>query len=106
LAGIDDRAKSKTALVGGGSLGRSTGCLLRGCLTITATGLSPASRRQLSGHTSALLGFVIMSHSYDYISLFVPFFDIPVSLGSLFQRIASINDRFYLPRLNQLFEEN
>ena len=31
---------------------RSTGCLLRGCLTITATGLSPASRRQLSGHTS------------------------------------------------------
>lgn len=43
-----------------------------------------------------------MFHSYDYISLFVPFFDIPVSLGSLFQRIASINDRFYLSRLNSL----
>jgi len=33
----------------------STGCLLRGCLTITATGLSPVSRRQLSGHTSEWL---------------------------------------------------
>ena len=39
-----------------------------------------------------------------YISLFVPFVDIPVSLGHLFQRIASINDRFYLSRLYQLFE--
>ena len=34
---------------------RSTGCLLRGGLTLTATGLAPASRRQLSGHTSDLL---------------------------------------------------
>ena len=33
---------------------------------------------------SALLGFVIVLHSYDYISLFVSFVDIPVSLGSLF----------------------
>ena len=30
---------------------RSTGCLLRGGLTLTATGLAPASRRQLTGHT-------------------------------------------------------
>ena len=45
-----------------------------------------------------------MLHSYDYISLFVPFFDIPVSLDSLFQRIASIHDRFYLSHLNKLFE--
>jgi len=52
------------------------------------------------------LGFVTMFHSYYYISLFVSFFDIPVSLGNLFQRIASINDRFYLPGLNKLFEEN
>jgi len=35
-----------------------------------------------------LLGFVIMRHGYDYISLFVSFIDIPVSLGSLFQRIG------------------
>ena len=35
---------------------RLRGCPLRGCLTITATGLSPVSRRQLSGHTSELLG--------------------------------------------------
>ena len=55
---------------------------------------------------SALLGFVSMVHRDDYISLFVPFFNITVSLGSLFQRIASIYDRFYLPCLNKLFEEN
>jgi len=30
---------------------RSTGCLLRGLLAVTAVGLSPTSRRQLSGHT-------------------------------------------------------
>jgi hypothetical protein len=47
-----------------------------------------------------------MLHSYDDMSLFEPFFNIPVSLGSLFQRIASIYDRFYLSRLNKLFEEN
>jgi hypothetical protein len=29
-----------------------TGCLLRGGLTLTATGLTPVSRQQLSGHTS------------------------------------------------------
>ena len=47
-----------------------------------------------------------MFQSYNYISRFLPFFNIAMSLGSLFQRIASINDRFYLPRLNKLFEEN
>jgi hypothetical protein len=40
------------------------------------------------------LGFVIRYHSYDYISFLVPFVDIPVSLDDLFQRIASIYDRF------------
>jgi hypothetical protein len=48
---------------------------------------------------------LVMFHSYDYISLFAPFLDIPVSLGNLFQRIASIYDRFYLSRLNKLFKE-
>jgi len=43
-----------------------------------------------------------MFYSYYNISLFVPFFDIPVSLGNLPPRIASINDRFYLSRLNKL----
>ena len=51
-----------------------------------------------------MLGFVIMFQSDNYISLFVSFFDIPVRLGHLFQRIESINDRFYLSRFNQLFE--
>ena len=46
-----------------------------------------------------------MGHRDDDISLFVSCVDIPVSLGDLFQRIASINDRFYLSRLNKLFEE-
>ncbi len=44
--------------------------------------------------------------SYYYISLLVPFFDIPVSLGDLLQGIASIDDRFHLTRLNKLSEEN
>ena len=35
-----------------------------------------------------------MLHSNDDISPFVPFFDIAVSLGNLFQRIASIYDRY------------
>ena len=47
-----------------------------------------------------------MLHSDDDISLFVSCFDIPVRLGHLFQRIASIDDRFYLPRLDQLCEED
>jgi hypothetical protein len=45
-----------------------------------------------------------MFHSYDYISLFMALFDIPVSLGSLFQRITSVNDRFYLLRLNKVLQ--
>ena len=52
------------------------------------------------------LGFVVMRHSYDYISRLLPCFDIAVRLGNLFQRIASIYDRFNLSRLNKLFEEN
>ena len=52
------------------------------------------------------VGFVIMFHGYDYVSLFLPCFDIPVSLGNLFQRVASIDDRFYLARLQHIFEEN
>ena len=55
---------------------------------------------------SAQSGFVIMLHSYDHIPLFVPCFDVPVSLGSLFQRIASVYNRLYLSRLNELFEVN
>jgi len=46
-----------------------------------------------------------MAHSYDNASLFVPFVDIPVRLGSLFQGIASIYDRSYLSRLNKLLRK-
>src|SRR5512136_2904198 len=44
------------------------------------------------------------SHRDDDISLLVSCFDISVSLGHLFKRIAPINNRFCLPCLNQLFE--
>ena len=64
-----------------------------------------ADRRQYILGGSTLSGFVIMFHSYDDTSPFLSCFDIPMSLGSLIQRIASIYDRFYLSRLNKLFEE-
>jgi hypothetical protein len=37
-----------------------------------------------------------MGHSNDHISLFAPLLNPPVRPGSLFQGIASIDDRFYL----------
>jgi len=46
-----------------------------------------------------------MFQSDGYISLFVCFFDIPVSLDNLFQGIAPVYDCFNLSRLNKLFEE-
>jgi hypothetical protein len=52
------------------------------------------------------LSLAIMFHSDDDISLFVALLDIPVRIGHLFQRIASIYDRFYLPSLNQFCEED
>jgi hypothetical protein len=55
---------------------------------------------------NALLGFAFLFQSDYYIPLLVPCVDIPVGLGSLFQRIASIYDRFYLAGLDKLFEEN
>ena len=48
---------------------------------------------------STLFGFAVMLYSYDYISCFVPFFNIAVSLRNLFQRISFIYDRFYFSRL-------
>ena len=65
----------------------------------------PRLRGNLVG-CSAMSGYVILLHSDDYMTLFVSCFYIPVSLDNLFQRIASINDRLYLSRLNKLFEEN
>ena len=48
---------------------------------------------------------VILHHSYDDIPLLVPCFDIPVRLDYLFHRIASIDDRFDLSRLDELADE-
>lgn len=61
-----------------------------------------ASARAFSVHSS----LATMRHSNDDIPLFAPCFDVPVRLGRLLQRIASINDRFQLPCLNKLFEKN
>jgi hypothetical protein len=48
---------------------------------------------------------MLLPHSDDNISLFVSLFNILVRLGHLFQWITPIDDRFYLPCFNQLFEE-
>jgi hypothetical protein len=64
----------------------------------------PRSETERGWRGSALLGFVIMLHSYDYISLFVPFINIPVGLGNLFKRIVFVYDCFYLSRLQKLFD--
>ena len=47
-----------------------------------------------------------MLHRNDYTSLFLSCFDVSVRLGSLFQWIASVYDRIYLPRLGKFFEED
>jgi len=47
-----------------------------------------------SGRVRCFLGFVVMFQSYDDISFFMSFVNIPVSLDNLFQRIASIYDWF------------
>ena len=43
-------------------------------------------------------------HRNDHISLFMPLFDIAVRLDDMLQRINLVYDRFYLSRLDQLFE--
>ena len=46
-----------------------------------------------------------LPHRDNDISLFLPRFDIPMSLGCLFQRIAFIDDGFVLPRFDQFLDE-
>ena len=48
---------------------------------------------------------VVLVHRDDDIPLFVSCVDIPVRLGNLFQRIASINNRLKMSRFHQLFEK-
>jgi hypothetical protein len=51
-------------------------------------------------------GSIVMSYRYDHVSLLVSLFHIPVSLGHLLQRIASIDDRSQLACLNELSQED
>ena len=64
------------------------------------------TRRVIAFGRLALSGIVVVFYNYDYISLFVPFFDVTVRLGDMFQVISSIDNWFYLLRLDQLFEED
>ena len=61
------------------------------------------AQRSSSGF-KGVLGSPIMLHGDDDMSLSEPLFDVAMGLGGLFQRKASIYDRFYLPRLNKLFD--
>ena len=55
---------------------------------------------------SAGSGDAFLFHCDDYLSSGVSRFDVTVRLGNLLQRIASINDRSNLPRLDELFEKD
>lgn len=71
-----------------------------------ATNGSGTSYRLLYDVFGRQFSIIFASYSYYHISLFMSFFDIPVSFGHLFQRIASIYDCFNPSRLNMLSEEN
>jgi hypothetical protein len=104
---INDLFEHRSSL--GISLARPTACASRQrmCWIFVCERSTPGCVRLKPDFClSDLLGFVVMFHSYDYISLFVPFVHVSVSLDNLFQWKASINDRFYLPRLNEFFEED
>ena len=47
---------------------------------------------------------IVLFNSDDDISLFVSFINISMSFDNLFQRIASIDDRFDTSRLDNLFK--
>lgn len=64
----------------------------------------PFQRRQPLSAAATGSVLLVVLQSYDYISLFMSFFDISVSLSSLFQRKAFVYECFYLPRLNKLFD--
>jgi hypothetical protein len=53
-----------------------------------------------------LLGSAIMLHSCYCMSLLVPSFEAAMCLGDFLQGIAYVHDRFYLTRLNKLFDED
>ena len=67
---------------------------------INGNTMNPKSLKNLKLGAAQLLGFVVMLHSDDYTSLFVSLFDIPMSFGSLLQRITPVYDRLHILRLN------
>jgi hypothetical protein len=58
------------------------------------------------GIPRSLSSAAIVRHSEDHVAFLVPFFDIPVGLGNLSQRIASIYDRSHLLLLDELSQEH
>lgn len=85
--------------------------VLRLCVHVAsgeAAGLEPSPIAlhffpKLSSHRTR---YVVSGNGDDDISLFMPCFDIPVSLGNLLQRVTSIDYGFQLSRLYQSGEEN
>ena len=95
-------------LGGSRNLGGSDAHSVGGTTGSGSTGGTETGGKEASGTGSEAIkicctfvsGFVGMFHRYDYMSLFVSFFDILVSLDNLFQRIASIYMCSYYSRLN------
>ena len=66
-------------------------------------------RRDAPGETaagSAVPDSPLMGNGDDHASLFVPLVDIAVGIDHLLQGIRPVDDRFQLPRLDKLFDEN
>lgn len=52
----------------------------------------------------ALLGFIVMCHSYDHLPSSMPFFQIPHGLSDLTQRVSPVDDRCHLSGLHEIAE--
>jgi len=62
-------------------------------------------RRRNAVRCNAVLGFAIVCHCYYYISYLLSRLDVSVCIGNFFKPVASVNDRFKIPRLYKLFDK-
>lgn len=63
------------------------------CMQVNAAEIDGNKMEEKPG-SSPLSRVATLLHGYDYISLFAPSFNIPVSLDNLLQGIGSIDDCF------------
>lgn len=73
-----------------------------GAMTARGTGVIEFGTRR----ASASLGTRALSDSDDHVSSFVSLLDVPVGLGRLLQRVATIDDRTQRTRLDDLLEQH